>query len=363
MERILHFTPGFRLGGIETLLLGLYQHIDRDRLQFDFVTDNTDPMDDFAQIRSMGGRVHQLGRYLDNPFAYQKKFNKIIWEMNPKKTIFHSHDALRSGPLLLACMRRGIKHRILHSHTESFEGSKRKHIAKPILFLTNQLATQFLACSTQSGRFMFPGRKFSVFNNAIDLKRFAFDAAARAALRLELGISANTIVIGHTGRFTFQKNHSWIIKVFADFVKQHLDSQLLLVGEGPLENEMRRLASACGVSDKVIFAGRQNQIGAYLSAMDLFFLPSHFEGLTISLIEAQANGLPTLASDVVNDEVCLTQAIKKLTLNAPTSEWANALSTLLVQGRFNSVQQVYQLRAQGFDISTQWKQLVKFYEI
>ncbi|MDF2369216.1 MAG: glycosyltransferase family 1 protein [Rhizobiaceae bacterium] len=361
MKRILHFTPGFRLGGVETLLLGLYRNLDRDRFQFDFVTDNLDTMEEFEEIRSMGGRVYQFGRYLDNPLAYQRKFVNVIASMDPDSTIFHSHDVLRSAPLLFACRRKGIKRRVLHSHTDSFKGSRREYFAPTILFLTNGLATHYFACSNEAGRFMFPGRDFSIFNNAVDLTRFIFDRPARDALRAKLGISPGAAVIGHTGRFTFQKNHDWIIRVFAEFVKNHSDSHLLLVGAGPLENEMRHLASKLAVSDRVIFAGRQNDVTAYLSAMDLFCLPSHFEGLPLSLIEAQANGLPILVSDIVTEEVCLTDAINKFSLKSTASEWASVLVGLHRKGRHNSTIQVNKLRTDGYDIRTQWKKLVSLY--
>ena len=361
MERILHFTPGFRFGGVETLLMGLYRHIDRDRVQFDFVTDNIEQMDDFEEIRSMGGRVHQFGRYLDNPIRYQRKFAKVIGDMDPLKTVFHGHDAMRSGPLLLACKRRGIKRRILHSHTDSFEGSRRQYVARPILSLTNMLATQFLACSTEAGRFMFPGRDFSVFNNAIDLNQFAFNPAARALLRGEMGIGPDAVVIGHTGRFTFQKNHKWIIEVFSEFVRIHPDSHLLLVGTGPLEDEMRNLVIKYGLGAKVIFTGRQSEVSKYLSAMDLFILPSHYEGLGISLIESQANGLRALASNVITNEVCLTKAVSKLDLDAPSSAWAEALASLHAMGRLNSSEQIRTLRVSGYDIGIQWRSLIEFY--
>lgn len=363
MKRILHFTPGFRLGGIETLLLGLYRNLDRGRLQFDFVTDNADAMEEFDEIRSMGGRVYQFGRFLDDPIAYQRKFVKVISSMDPASTIFHSHDPLRSGPLLLACMRRGIKRRVLHSHTDSFKGSPRKYVAPLILYLTNRLATHYFACSEVAGRFMFPSREFSIFNNAIDLSRFIFDRPARDALRERLGIRSSAIVIGHTGRFTFQKNQDWIIRVFAQFLKIHSDSNLLLVGAGPLENEMRRLSIQLEVSDRVIFAGSQNNVQTYLSAMDLFCLPSHYEGFGISLIEAQANGLPSLVSDIVTNEVCLTEAISRYSLKAAASEWACKLLALHKNGRYNSTDQIRKLREAGYDIRTQSNRLIELYEL
>lgn len=341
--------------------MGLYRHIDRDRVQFDFVTDNIEQMDDFEEIRSMGGRVHQFGRYLDNPIRYQRKFAKVIGDMDPLTTVFHGHDPMRSGPLLLACKRRGIKRRILHSHTDSFEGSRRQYVASPILSLTNMLATQFLACSIEAGRFMFPGRDFSVFNNSIDLNQFAFNPAARALLRGEMGIGPDAVVIGHAGRFTFQKNHKWIIEVFSEFVRIHPDCHLLLLGAGPLEQEMSNLVKKYGICEKVIFAGMQKNVGDFLNAMDMFFLPSHFEGLPLSLIESQANGLPALVSNVVTDEVCLTEAIRKFSLNASANAWANEMTSLHALGRFNSREQIRTLRASGYDIGTQSLNLMELY--
>lgn len=363
MKRVLHFTPGFSFGGIETLLLGLYRNLDRDRLQFDFVTDNLDGMNEFEEIRSMGGRVFQFGRYLDNPLAYQRKFAKIIGGMDPDNTIFHSHDAVRSGPLLLSCRRRGIRRRILHSHTDSFKDSWRKNIAPLILFLTNRLATHYFACSTDAGRFMFPGREFSIFNNAIDLSHFVFDRHARNALRAQLGIDPSAVVIGHTGRFTFPKNHAWLIRVFSEFVKLHSDSHLLLVGTGPLEDEMRRLAFELDVSNRVVFAGHQIDVSPYLSSMDVFCLPSHFEGFGISLIEAQANGLPSLVSGVVTEEVRVTPAINQLSLQATAREWASVLRSLHAKGRYHSPTQVGSLGKAGYDIRSQWKELVRLYDL
>lgn len=361
MERIIHFTPGFRFGGVETLLLGLYRHIDRSRFQFDFVTDNVDEMDEFDEIRSMGGRVYQFGRYLSNPIQYQKNFAKVINEMNPKMTVFHSHEPLRSGPLLLACKHRGIERRILHSHTDSYQGSTRRYFAGPILYCTNKLATQFLACSNEAGRFMFSNHSFSVFHNAIELNRFAFDLTKRAETRKALNINTNALVVGHTGRFTFQKNHRWIITVFCEFVKKYPNSYLLLVGAGPLEDEMRCLAANCGFGEKVIFTGHRRDVSAYLSAMDLFILPSHFEGLGISLVESQANGLPSLVSSVVTDEVCLTGAIRTCSLAAPVSDWVNALYELKEGGRFNTKEQIEKLRIEGYDVVREWKTLVEVY--
>jgi glycosyltransferase involved in cell wall biosynthesis len=139
------------------------------------------------------------------------------------------------------------------------------------------------------------------------------------------------------------------------------DSYLLLVGTGPLESETRRLAKDLQIGDRVIFSGQQNDLQSYLSAMDVFCFPSHFEGFGISLLESQTNGLRALVSDVVNDEICLTQAVTKLSLNASANKWASVLVTLNRMGRYDSFDQIKELQDSGYDMQTQWKRLIELY--
>lgn len=361
MKRVLHFTPGFRLGGVETLLLGLYRNLDRDRFQFDFVTDNVDSMEEFEEIRSMGGRVHQMGRYVEDPLGYQRKFGAVLDGMDPRMTIFHAHDPIRGLPLLVSARRRGLADRVLHSHTDSFLGARRRHIAPFAMPLASGLATKHFACSRAAGEFMFGKRDFVVLRNAIDLTKFAFNADKREALRSQLAINPDATVIGHTGRFTFQKNHRWVIEVFAQFAQTRPRARLLLVGAGPLEPEMVELVARFGLTDAVIFAGKQRDVDAYLSAMDLFLMPSHFEGLGISLLEAQASGLPSLVSDVFAPEVLVTQAVQTMSLKRSASEWADALLKKENLGRYASSDQIDRLRDCGYDVREEAKRLMKLY--
>ncbi|MEQ5801958.1 glycosyltransferase [Halomonas sp. H10-9-1] len=359
--RVLQFVPGFFSGGIESLLMGLLRCMDNSRLQFDFLVDTQEALPEFEEIRSAGGRVFQLGRFLDAPFRYQREVGRILDTYSEEYLAVHCHTVIRALPILLAARRRGIRKRILHSHTDSLQGSRQALIAPAISAATAPLATDFWACSDAAGRFFFGRRAFKVFRNTIRTSQFAFDSDDRSRVRLRLGIDSCDLVIGHTGRFTFQKNHDWLIRVFASLHAQCPNTRLLLVGEGPLKAEMRSLTEALGVADAVCFVGLQSDVAAYLSAMDVFFLPSHYEGFCISLLEAQANGLPCLAADVIQDDVQVTPLVRTCSLDEPLEHWTDALMGLADRKQDRKGSNVEIIRTAGFDTALQLEQLIDMY--
>lgn len=361
VPRVLHFVPGFRFGGIESLLMGLYRCLDKSNVQFDFMVDTCDNLPEFDEIRMAGGRVFQMGRYLDAPLRYQRRTHDILARYGHEYLALHSHEVTRSLPILLAARWYGIKKCILHSHTDSLKGSKRALIAPFITALTVPLATDCWSCSDAAGRFVFGARSFKVFSNTVRNKRFAFNPIDRIQIRNQLGISPEAFVVGHTGRFTYQKNHYLLIRVFAELRRQKPDSHLVLVGEGPLEAEMRTLAESLGVADGISFAGLQAEVAQYLSAMDVFLLPSHFEGFCISLLEAQANGLPCLASSVIPSEVQVTQSVTLCSLDEPVATWCSKLLGLFGKGRFDSAANAILIRQAGYDTETQLASLLSMY--
>lgn len=359
--RVLQFVPGFLSGGIESLLMGLFRCMDKSRLQFDFLVDTQEALPEFEEIRSAGGRVFQLGRFLDAPLRYQREVGRILDTYSEEYLAVHCHTVTRALPILLAARRRGIDKRILHSHTDSLQGSRQALIAPVISAATAPLATDFWACSEAAGRFSFERRAFKVFRNTIRTSQFAFDSEDRSRVRLRLGIDSCDLVIGHTGRFTFQKNHDLLIRVFASLHAQCPNTRLLLLGEGPLEAEMRSLVEALGVADAVCFVGLQSDVTAYLSAMDVFFLPSHNEGFCISLLEAQANGLPCLAADVIQDDVQVTPLVRTCSLEKPLEHWTDALMGLATRQKGQRGSYWEMIRNAGFDTALQLERLIGMY--
>lgn len=357
---ILHFVPGFRSGGIESLLMSLYECIDKKILQFDLIVDTLDDLPEFERIRSNGGHVFQLGRYLDNPYTYQKKVHEILNKHGEQYLALHSHSVIRALPILLAAKRYNIKKRILHSHTDSLQGSKQALIAPMISTITKPFATDFWACSNEAGKFFFKGESFKIFNNTIQSEKFLFREEDRKKIRDQLGIKMTSFVVGHTGRFTYQKNHEKIIHVFAELFLKIPQSHLLLVGEGPLEDESKHLAQELGIFEYVHFVGYKKNISSYLSAMDVFLLPSHFEGFCISLLEAQANGLPSLASNIIPEEVKITSSVHTCSLTMPTKKWVDKLLDLQ-NVRYDSQININLIKQTGFDTKMQLEQLIDMY--
>lgn len=361
VPRVLHFAPGFRSGGIESLIMGMHRSADPKTLQLDLLVDTCEELPEFAELRAQGGRVFQMGRYLDAPVAYQRKLNTIFKQHAGKYAAVHCHSIIRALPVLLSARKFGIERRILHSHTDSLGGSKLAYLAPMIAFITRSFGTDFLACSERAGKFFFNDQPFRVFPNFIRCEKFLYQESESRRIRNELGMTPESLVVGHTGRFTYQKNHDLLIRVFSEIHRQKNDSWLLLLGEGPLEPKCRALANKLGVEEFIIFVGLQKDVSSYLSAMDVFILPSHYEGFCISLLEAQANGLPCIASDVVPSEVKITQSIQTCSLEAPIKTWAQMALEAFSNGRDNHYFNVAKIRKAGYDIDSQGDYLLDLY--
>lgn len=361
IPRVLHFVPGFRMGGIESLLMSLYRDLDKTEMQFDFMVDTVDDLPEFKEIVAAGGRVFQMGRYLDNPIKYQIQVEKIFGKYSSEYIALHSHTVIRALPILLSASRHGIAKRIIHSHTDSLQNFRYKLITPSIAKITTLLATEYWACSNNAGKLFFKNKHFEILNNAISTSKFEFSKNQRGKTRALLGFKDSDLVIGHTGRFTYQKNHEYLVRVFSQALKLEKNAKLLFVGDGPLMEDIKKLSSELGVINSIKFVGSQPNIPDYLSAMDVFFMPSHYEGLPLSLIEAQANGLKCLISDVITEEVHLTPSIETFSFNSEDIEVASKLISLLEKGRDNCLENICYIKDRGFDTDTQVTRLLDLY--
>ena len=194
-------------------------------------------------------------------------------------------------------------------------------------------------------------------NNAIDAKKFIYNEEVRKQKRAELGVE-DKFVIGHVGRFNLQKNHEFLVKRFADFAKTNEDAILVLIGNGELQEKIKEMAKEYGIETKVKFLGLREDIPQLLQAMDLFLFPSLFEGLPVTLVEAQAAGLPCVISDMITDEIMITDQISKVSLSGNTSLWNQEIAKYRYSKRKNTIEDIIE---HGFDIEKNARWLEEFY--
>lgn len=348
-------------GGVEAVVLNYYKHIDRTKVQFDFIVHNDNKIDITQKVEAMGGKVYKVTPYYKNPIAFMWDIYKVIKRHHYR--IVHSNMNTLSAFSLFAAWAAGAPVRILHNHSTSSPGETKRNIMKFMLRPFARLfATHYFACSRLAGEWMY-GRKMmdsgkvKIVNNALDLKKYAFNSRKREMLRKELGFT-DEFVIGHVGRFMFQKNHEFLIDVFVKAYKKNPHMVLLLIGDGPLRSAMEEKVKKLGLTDHVNFLGLRNDVQNLYNVMDIFVLPSHYEGLPVVGVEAQANGLPCLFSTKVTKETHLTHSAQFLDLSTGASKWAERIVSM----KYKRNEEVgEELRQAGFEINKEARNLANFY--
>lgn len=356
--RVLQVVTHMNRGGLETMLMNYYRNIDRTKVQFDFLTHRpeNEKKDYDDEIRSLGGKIYHMP--VLNPFSrnYMKSLDEFFKEHKEYK-IVHSHlDCLSAYPLKMA-KKNGVPVRIAHSHNTSQEKNLKYLIKDYSKKQIPKYATHLFACGREAGEWMFGKHKFQIMNNAIDAKKFIYNEEVRKQKRQELGIEGK-FVIGHVGRFNLQKNHEFLIRCFKDFAKSNKDAILILIGNGELQDKIRQQVKEYQIEDQVKFLGLREDIPQLLQAIDLFLFPSLFEGLPVTLVEAQAAGLPCVISDTITDEIMITDAISKVSLESDLKKWNQAILKYKDMKRRNTMSEI---EAHGFDIEKNARWLEEFY--
>ena len=363
--RILHVIGVMDRGGAETMIMNLYRRIDRERIQFDFVvhTDKEGAYD--GEITALGGRIFHCPRYrICNHLAYRAWWDRFFEDHGGEFRIVHGHIGSTAAIYLSAAKKRGL-FVIAHSHNTYGSLTPKDAFYRMLSYPTRFRADFFLACSKQAGMDRY-GKKtasnpgiFRVFPNGIDTKQFAYDPLLRERTRQALQLSENAPVIGHVGRFFRVKNHSFILEVFSALLKEMPDARLVLVGDGPLKEEMERKAADLGIGKAVLFTGVREDIAALMQAMDVMLFPSLYEGLPLTLVEAQTAGLPIVMSDRVPAETILTEGLVKAeSLKSPVELWVRELTDALGVKRKSRQERITE---KGFDIGTTARWLEEFY--
>lgn len=356
--RVAHVMGKMVGGGLEQVVMNYYRHIDRSRIQFDFIVDSDSTLVPKAEIEDLGGRVFVVPPY-QRPIEYQRALIPLFREQG--WDLVHSHENTLSVFPLRAAKRAGVPVRIAHSHATAGKGEFARNLMKYTLRpLANLNPTHRLACSEYAGKWLFGSKDFDVLVNAFDVDGFKFNESARATFRYAHGITEKAVVFGHAGRFAPPKNQARLIRIFARVAAKRPESMLVLVGQGPDLALCRSLAKELDIGDKVVFPGQCHDMAAFYSGIDMFLLPSTYEGLGLALVEAQAAGLPCLASSSVSQEANPTHEVAFAALDDEGAWEAAMLGTVPREDRALTPTEERSLKP--FEIADAAPWLVSYYE-
>lgn len=360
--RILHVIGIMNRGGSETMIMNLYRKIDRTKVQFDFVENSFEKAVFDEEILSLGGRIFRCPHYNGkNHFEYKKWWNDFF-KTHPEYKIIHGHIGSTAAIYLKIAKKYGC-YTIAHSHSEFSIRNKGGLIYSIYNYPTRYIADYFFACSKLSGISRFgnkvvKGNNYKILNNAIDLNGFSFNEQVRNKMRESLNIT-DEIVLGHVGRMDDNKNQIFLLKLLQEMIKKQLNVKLILIGTGVNFNSLREEATKLNLDDSVVFTGVRTDISELMQAMDCFVFPSFYEGLPVTLVEAQATGLPCVISDTINDEVKLTKEVCKLSLKDSFDTWMNKiLEYTSSKDRKNNYEAITK---EGFNIDETSKWMEDFY--
>lgn len=354
--RILQVVTYMGRGGLETMLMNYYRNIDRSKVQFDFLTHRSEKADYDDEIEALGGKIYHLPRL--NPFSrsYLKALDRFFKEHREYQVV-HCHQDCLSGVVLKVAKANGVKFTIAHAHSAS-QDKNLKYLIKVIAKKNiKKYSDQLFACGDEAGKWMFETDDFKVINNAIDTDLYTYNKEKSLEVRRKLGIEGK-FVVGHVGRFNYPKNHKFIVDVFDEVQKMEPDSVLMLVGDGDLRGEIEDKVKALGLVDKVKFMGVRSDVNDLMQAMDVFLFPSLYEGLPVTMVEAQASGLKCIISDKVPTECAITDNVQVVKLDDGSKIWANQVLQYKNYERRNTKQDIEKA---NFDIKANAKWLQEFY--
>lgn len=374
-KKILEVVMGeFGASGLSHIVWEWYLRLDKEKMDIDFFFLN-DPEESYARIIKKNN-----GKYC----AFHKGKSRVLGQLHKYLMIkkmaknglydcvhIHSSKAYAEAVAYLA-VKKYCGRVIIHSHSSGIDGENGcvnimrlikklcHYLCKPLLYGKNTL---YFSCSEKAALWVFPKKicksgNYTVLKNGVNTERFSFSPETREKKRKELSVS-DKFVIGHIGRFSYSKNHSFLLEIFAEIVKKRNNAVLLLAGDGKLMREVKEKAELLKISDKVIFLGNVSDTESVYMAMDCFVFPSRFEGLGLVAVEAQCSGLPVVCSDVVPPEAAVTELCSFMPLEASPGEWAEHI--LKQTEESSRISRSEQVAAAGYDIAKSARQLEEIY--
>lgn len=368
MVRVFYLVYGLTSGGIERYSVNIYKRIDKKKYNLDFIVKKNSHDFFDEEFYSAGGVKIPLsakGKHFKIISKILYLFNLIRLIRKNRYDIAYFNLSTPSDVFKypLVCRVFGINKIIIHSHNSYEDGNDKikNLINKMGRSYINRITAARFACSDVAARWMFgekvqENKEYKLITNGLETEKYDFNQKVREKMRNNLEIEKDELVLGHVGRFVEQKNHVILLKIFKSVLKKRKNSKLVLIGVGPLMEQIKDLSKKMGIFNNIIFLGERSNVNEYLQAVDVFVLPSLYEGLPIAGVEAQASGLPCVFSNTISREVNITGNVKFLGLTEPLETWS---TTIIEAGKQKRVSQSLKIEKAGFDITHSTKQVEK----
>lgn len=361
--RVLHVLHSMNRGGAENAIMNYYRHLDRTKVQFDFLLTEPSNCQFEDEIVSLGGYIYRVPILkMFNPFSYIWAVSSFF-DNHPTYKIVHSHTSSKSVFPLWIAKRKSVPVRIAHSHGSHSESGLNGVIRNSLKFPLRFMSNHYVACGIDAAKWLFGDNnvrqgRVKFFPNVIECSRFEYKEGVRRSCRHTLSVSDDTFVLGCTARFCYPKNQVFAVDVLNELLKVDCNIKLLLVGDGEQRAEIESQIAKYGLEDKVLLTGVVSNVSDMLQAMDVFLMPSFFEGLPLSLIEAQASGLRCVVSDGIPKEADVTGLVTFLPLADGAKKWAEVI---LCQKDYKRRSYMEELKVAGYDAETSAKKLEQYY--
>lgn len=365
MIRVLQVIGGMNAGGMETMIMNYYRNLDRTKIQFDFLISEKEKCFYEDEINNLGGKIYRITSRRTDIMKNRQELKQFFKEH--KYQIAEFHQGITYYYPLKMAKKYGVSKRIIHNH-----GIDRKFLKKLKIYnevfakrRISNLATNYFSCSVDVNNQLFSNKiikqnNIEIIPNAIDVEKYEYSLKNRKEIREELKIDEGTKIYGHIGTFTYPKNHNFLIDLYEKIQKTETDSKLILIGEGTLKKEIEDKVKEKKLQDKVLFLGIRQDIYKILSAMDYFIFPSIFEGVPLTLIEAQSNGIPIAMSDSIFKEATINSNCFRLSLN-DEEKWINKIKNNNEETTEQRIRRNEEIRQTNFNIKLQAKNLQKIY--
>lgn len=363
--RVLQVLHIMNRGGAEAMIMNLYRKVDRTKVQFDFLVHSQEQGAFEEEIREMGGRIFRVRPFKGyNVIQYYQEC-RALFKNHPEIKVVHGHLGSSAACYLKAAQEQGI-FTIAHSHSAGDIRSLRDLAYFICSYPTRYIADQLFGCSTEAGIARYGEKKvksvaYRNFNNAVDTRLFHFNEENRRAVRKELNIADDELLIGTVGRVTLQKNPKRIFKLFKRLVLDNKNVKSLWVGTGEMESYFRSLIQKEKLEDRIIMTGARADIPNVMHALDCMLFPSLWEGLPVSVIESQAANLPTVLADTISREVEISDLLHWHNLEEDDSVWTADCVRLATQYKGERDKYSFNMQATGYDIYTTVEWLQDFY--